>query len=376
MAPCRRPSPTCTRAETPLLCIAVAAAIPCLHAWWLGGDSEGIIHLVLAAVCAWGTAYLLVTLSVVLLRIRRPDLPRAYRSPLFPLPQLFSSAGILLGMFYITPPGMNPADIYLPFALMLGLAAAYALFWTLCVQRVNPFRPLAVEEVLEKEFAEEDQQQREKACPPGRAGMSATGATGGQPPIAQSHPGPGAAQPGCVRRRGAGRQAVAAYERAEPRGSRAGPGTPVHAYRQHRVQPVRGGAGGPPASLSCVTPVACGVAASFARCAAGGLEPLREEPCRGRPGLAGAAHAAGLPELAPLPRRQGLDREPGTPGACEGGQPLPAYRRYIPLVAEQRLALLGAFANCSACFLPPERPLPALPDAYPPVHCASLWVYR
>lgn len=60
------------RFKTPLLCIAVAAAIPCLHAWWLGGDSEGIIHLVLAAVCAWGTAYLLVTLSVVLLRIRRP----------------------------------------------------------------------------------------------------------------------------------------------------------------------------------------------------------------------------------------------------------------------------------------------------------------
>lgn len=101
------------------------------------------------------------TLSVVLLRIRRPDLPRAYRSPLFPLPQLFSSAGILLGMFYITPPDMNRR--HLPAVrLMLGLAAAYALFWTLCVQRVNPFRPLAVEEVLEKEFAEEDQQ-RERA---------------------------------------------------------------------------------------------------------------------------------------------------------------------------------------------------------------------
>lgn len=164
MAPCRRPSPTCTRASRHRCCASPwQRRFPCLHAWWLGGDSEGIIHLVLAAVCAWGTAYLLVTLSVVLLRIRRPDLPRAYRSPLFPLPQLFSSAGILLGMFYITPPGMNPVDIYLPFALMLGLAAAYALFWTLCVQRVNPFRPLAVEEVLEKEFAEEDQQQRERA---------------------------------------------------------------------------------------------------------------------------------------------------------------------------------------------------------------------
>ncbi len=27
---------------------------------------------------------------------------------------------------------------------MLGLTAAYALFWTLCVQRVNPFLPLPV----------------------------------------------------------------------------------------------------------------------------------------------------------------------------------------------------------------------------------------
>ena len=45
---------------------------------------------VLAAVCAWGFAYILVTISVIALRLRRPDLPRPYRSPLFPLPQLIS----------------------------------------------------------------------------------------------------------------------------------------------------------------------------------------------------------------------------------------------------------------------------------------------
>jgi len=110
---------------------------------------------VLAAVCAWSTAYLLVTLSVVILRIRRPDLPRAYRSPLFPLPQIVSSSGIVIGMSFITPPGMNPADIYIPFAIMLGGTAAYALFWTLCVQKVNPFKPARVEDVLAKEFAAE-----------------------------------------------------------------------------------------------------------------------------------------------------------------------------------------------------------------------------
>ncbi len=143
------------RFKTPLLCILVAMLIPCLHAWYLGGNADNILHLVLAAVCAWSTAYLLVTLSVVSLRIRRPDLPRAYRSPFFPLPQIVSSAGILLGMWFITPPGMNPADVYIPFGVMLGGTAVYALFWTLVVQKVNPFKPARVEDVLAKEFAME-----------------------------------------------------------------------------------------------------------------------------------------------------------------------------------------------------------------------------
>lgn len=141
------------RFKTPIVCILVAMLIPCLHAWWLGGNTDTILHLVLAAVCAWSTAYLLVTLSVVILRIRRPDLPRAYRSPLFPLPQLLSSVGIGLGMWFITPPGMNPAQVYVPFAWMLGATAVYALFWTLVVQKVNPFKPASVEEVLAREFA-------------------------------------------------------------------------------------------------------------------------------------------------------------------------------------------------------------------------------
>ncbi|KAF1053194.1 MAG: putative amino acid permease YhdG [Stenotrophomonas maltophilia] len=141
------------RFKTPLVCIVVAMIIPCAHAAYLGGNTDHIMNLVLAAVCAWSTAYLLVTLSVVSLRLRRPDLPRAYRSPWFPIPQIVSSVGILLGMFFITPPGMNPADIYIPFAVMLGGTACYALFWTLVVQKVNPFTPVPVEEVLQKEFA-------------------------------------------------------------------------------------------------------------------------------------------------------------------------------------------------------------------------------
>jgi hypothetical protein len=38
---------------------------------------------------------------------------------------------------------------------MLGGTAAYALFWTLVVQKVNPFKPATVEDVLAKEFSHE-----------------------------------------------------------------------------------------------------------------------------------------------------------------------------------------------------------------------------
>ncbi|MEQ2025255.1 APC family permease [Xenorhabdus szentirmaii] len=142
------------RFKTPVFGILVAVLIPCVHAFAIQGDLSRIIPLVLAAVCSWGTAYLLVTISVILLRIRRPDLHRAYKSPFFPLPQIISSAGIILAIVYITPPGMNKADVYIPFVMMLGLTACYALIWTIFVQKINPFRPVDVESVLSKTFSE------------------------------------------------------------------------------------------------------------------------------------------------------------------------------------------------------------------------------
>jgi len=149
------------RFKTPVVGIAVAVAVPCLHAWYQKGSLDKIMNLVLAAVCSWGVAYLLVTLSVVSLRIRRPDLPRAYRSPFFPVPQIVSSAGIVLGIWYVTPPGMNPRDIYVPFLVMIGIIAVYALFWTIFVMRVNPFRPVPVEEILEEEFRKNEMAEAE-----------------------------------------------------------------------------------------------------------------------------------------------------------------------------------------------------------------------
>lgn len=140
------------RLKTPLVGIAVSAAIPCLHAWILHGDVDRLANLVLAAVCAWAVAYVLVTASIIALRIRRPDLARPYKSPWFPLPQIVSIAGIVLAVAYIAPAGTSPREVYVPFGLMLGVTAVYAFVWTRFVRRARLFEPLSVEQVLAKEL--------------------------------------------------------------------------------------------------------------------------------------------------------------------------------------------------------------------------------
>ncbi len=140
------------RFKTPVFSIFISCLIPCVPALYVRGDVDRLMPLILAAVCCWGVSYLMVTLSVVMLRIRRPDLSRAYRAPFYPIPQILSSVGIVVAMVYITPPGMNPMDVYLPFGVMLGLTALYALVWTVFVQKANPFIPVSVEQILAVEF--------------------------------------------------------------------------------------------------------------------------------------------------------------------------------------------------------------------------------
>lgn len=144
------------RLKTPLVGIAVAVVIPCVHAWIIGGNVDRLANLVLAAVCSWGVAYIMVSLSVVSLRLRRPDLHRSYRTPLFPLPQIVSIIGILIAIWYIAPLGTSPGPIYRPFGLMLGLTAVYAFIWTRFVRRVPMFKPVPVEKILEEEFGKQN----------------------------------------------------------------------------------------------------------------------------------------------------------------------------------------------------------------------------
>ncbi len=133
------------RYREPWVGIVFVALIGIVGAILIDGNIDSIITLILAAVMAWIFSYILVNVSVMRLRQRRPDLDRPYKTPLYPLPQILASVGLLVAAWFIAPPGLSRADIYTPFFIMLGVAAVYALVWTYGVQKTNPWKPVEPE---------------------------------------------------------------------------------------------------------------------------------------------------------------------------------------------------------------------------------------
>lgn len=130
------------RYKEPWVGIFLVAVIGIVGAVILDGDVPSIINLILAAVMAWIFSYILVNISVMVLRSRRPDLDRPYKTPLYPVPQVVASLGFLVAAWYIAPPGTTRGEIYTPFFIMLGACAVYALVWTYGVQKTNPWAPV------------------------------------------------------------------------------------------------------------------------------------------------------------------------------------------------------------------------------------------
>lgn len=123
------------RYKTPVNGIILATIIPIVGAvltYIVYGELaiDGIITLVLAGVCAWIFSYILVNVSVIMLRQRRPEIKRYYKTPFYPIPQIVGSIGMALTLIFIAPPGIPGSAIYIPFLVMLAVCAAIAFVYT------------------------------------------------------------------------------------------------------------------------------------------------------------------------------------------------------------------------------------------------------
>jgi amino acid transporter len=142
------------RFKTPVWGIVLAVLIPGVYAIVIQGDIDSIFVLILAAVCAWLFSYILVNISIIVLRRRRPDLTRPYRSPLFPVPQILATIGMLVTIWYIAPPYLERSDIYLRFFGMLAVVALFALWQTIVKTKKPLFEPVEPEEFVREELGE------------------------------------------------------------------------------------------------------------------------------------------------------------------------------------------------------------------------------
>lgn len=145
--------------RAPWVGILIIAAIPA--GMNLGGQAEGsgFIQLILAGVLGWVTAYVIIHVSVLMLRRREPNADRPYRSPLVPLPQILGAGLLGLAAYKIAPPGIEASSIYWRWFIFLIIAAAFSLVYNLYAYKsLNAImKPVSLAEVhREAELIEEE----------------------------------------------------------------------------------------------------------------------------------------------------------------------------------------------------------------------------
>jgi len=133
--------------KTPYVGIIFIGLIPMVGTFLIGTNLDGVFQLILAAICSWIFFYLLVNISLILLRRRRPNIERPFKTPFYPIPQVLAIGGLMITFFYLTPPFLQPSQIYVPFFIMLAICAIYAFVW-LKRQKMDLWKPVEPEEIL------------------------------------------------------------------------------------------------------------------------------------------------------------------------------------------------------------------------------------
>jgi amino acid transporter len=109
--------------RAPVVGIAAVASLPIIMNILVDlGTSQNFIKLILAGVLGWGTAYILINISLIVLRSRERDEVRPFRSPFVPIPQIVASALLILAAWKIFPDPAVRNDIYKYYGLFLVVA--------------------------------------------------------------------------------------------------------------------------------------------------------------------------------------------------------------------------------------------------------------
>jgi len=133
------------RYREPWVAVLFVALITGAPVLLMGDDPDSIGLLLLAACIAWLLAYMICHLDVMVLRHRYPDMPRPFRSPLYPLPQIVGIIGMGAAIYYISPSEDVTLRIFISAGGVLGLVSAIGIIWVKFVMRKPLFKPEPIE---------------------------------------------------------------------------------------------------------------------------------------------------------------------------------------------------------------------------------------
>jgi amino acid transporter len=144
--------------RAPVVGIAVMALIPIGMNVFDAASSATFIELILAGVLGWATAYILIHISLIVLRLREPNAVRPFRSPLFPLPQVLGIGLLVWAAVEIFPDPAVRDNIYRDYLIYLAVSVVVAFAYNAFTMRsvAAQFRRIPLREVYaEVEFIEE-----------------------------------------------------------------------------------------------------------------------------------------------------------------------------------------------------------------------------
>lgn len=117
--------------------------------------AETFITFILAATFTWVCGYIIVHIDLIVIRWKHPHLKGGFRTPLYPLPQLLSLAGLVWMLFKISPDPALTRNIYTIAFVFLGLSAIYAAVWVLLKEKKGLFQVTPIAELVGEEVPEE-----------------------------------------------------------------------------------------------------------------------------------------------------------------------------------------------------------------------------
>lgn len=119
-----------------ILFMAVIIAIPLILM-----DIDSLIPLVIAASTSWLLAYVVAHVDVLVLRSRMPHLPRPFKTPFYPLPQVLGIAAMLYVALHNSPSPDMTVLVYKILGGILLLVSIIALLWVKLYMKCKLFAP-------------------------------------------------------------------------------------------------------------------------------------------------------------------------------------------------------------------------------------------